>query len=463
MTPATDRSARYYRSTLYHGLLQGISILVSLYLISFLLGRLGPERFGLWGALSSAFGFFLLADLGISSSFIHFFAKPISAGDRKGLWEEVTTGTYVYLVLLIVFLPVAFFILPWVLHFINAPEALRREAEGAYLFLLAAFAVRWLFTAYRSLLFAAERVDLLSMVGIGVTILQATATVWAIARGGGLVSLGAIAFVAAACAVSAELYLSHRLVLPFNSFIFCRPRIDVFLRQWRFGLKVQVVRLAETVHLHLDKLLLAHLVAISAVAFYDVGAKAASAAALLPAVFLPAVAPAVAQWSAAGQQAEVIRFYNRLMRWTVLIVFPLATLIILGSGWILEIWLGTSPPDSRMVEAVIWLTLGQAAYALTGPGRLAARGMGEPTEEMRAALFMAAGALFLNLPLIVILGFRGALLGTAGSMIIGSIYFLIRFHRRFGIPIQSLFQTFGVPAITSVFMILCVLALEYLL
>src|SRR3990172_1193953 len=167
MTPATDRSARYYRNTLYHGLLQGVSILVSLYLISFLLGRLGPERFGLWGALSAAFGFFLLADLGISSSFIHFFAKPISAGDRKGLWEEVLTGTYVYLVLLVVFLP-------------------------------AAFAVRWLFTAYRSLLFAAERVDLLSMAGIGVTTLQATKTVWVITRGGDLVSLGAIAFVAAA-------------------------------------------------------------------------------------------------------------------------------------------------------------------------------------------------------------------------------------------------------------------------
>lgn len=459
----TDRIARYYRNTRWHGALQAVSLLISLYLTAFLLSRLGADRFGLWGTLSAVFGFFLLLDLGIGSSFIHFFVKPMAAGDRKGLWDELVAGASAYLALVILLIPVGLLALPWFVRLMNVPDSLRWEAEGGYLFLLAAFAVRWVFIVYRSLLFAAERVDLLSAAGIGVTMLQGIATVWVVAEGGGLVSLGAIAFGAATCAVATEFYLAHRFVLPFERSSIGRPRLDLLLRQWRFGLKVQVVRLAEIAHVHLDKLLLAYLVALGAVASYEVGAKAATTAALFSGVLLPAVTPAAAQWSAAGQKEEVPFFYYQLMRWTVLIVLPLTSLIVFGAPRILALWLGSGSVDPRMVEATIGLAVGQAAYALTGPGRLAARGMGEPTEEMRASLLMAASSFSANAPLILMLGFRGAIIGTAGSMVIGSIYFLSRFHRRFDIPMLPVLQACSLPLIASIVIGFFVAVLDRLL
>src|SRR5207302_1567966 len=99
---------------------------------------------------------------------------------------------------------------------IKLPADLRVEASAVFLLFLAAFAVRWTFIVNRSLLFAAERIDLLSAEAVGVTLFQNASIVYVVLTHQGLAALALLHLASTVGATLLDMYWVDRFVLPWR-------------------------------------------------------------------------------------------------------------------------------------------------------------------------------------------------------------------------------------------------------
>jgi O-antigen/teichoic acid export membrane protein len=164
------------------------------------------------------------------------------------------------------------------------------------------------------------------------------------------------------------------------------------------------------------------------VGFYELGSKISLTAARLPSVLLPAIEPASSELDAAEDTRALNNLYTRGTKYLVLVTLPLALFVIVNASAIMHFWMG-EPGYEKSALAIKILTIGYTFVLVNGIGRLMARGMGVPQFEMVSALIILGLNILLSVVFIILFGFTGALIGTSISAVIGSLYFMNRFHK----------------------------------
>jgi O-antigen/teichoic acid export membrane protein len=210
----------------------------------------------------------------------------------------------------------------------------------------------------------------------------------------------------------------------------------MFKRLWNFGFKVQIAGFSEFINASLDKLLLGYFLNVKMVGFYELGSKIALTAGNLPSVMLPAVEPASSELDAAKDTRALNNLYTRGTKYIVFLTFPLSLFIITNASLIMHFWMG-GPGYEKSALAIQILTIGYSFALVNSIGRLMARGMGVPQFEMVSALIILGLNILLSVVLIILFGFTGALIGTSISAVIGSLYFMNRFHKHIKRTITS--------------------------
>jgi O-antigen/teichoic acid export membrane protein len=128
----------------------------------------------------------------------------------------------------------------------------------------------------------------------------------------------------------------------------------------------------------------------------------------------------------------------------------------------MHFWMG-EPGYEKSVLAIQILTIGYSFVLVNSIGRLMARGMGVPQFEMVSALIILGLNILLSVALIILFGFTGALVGTSMSAVIGSLYFMNRFHNHIERTITSLLRgVYLKPIFACIFAFLASLAVDLL-
>jgi O-antigen/teichoic acid export membrane protein len=408
---------------------------LSFLLTPYIVHKIGIERFGIWAIANTAIHFFLFLDLGIGSSFVKYIAEYNTKKDYKRINEVINTGLIFSLFFCFCIFLISILLKNNVLTLLKFSSELYGDVLIAFLGVLAVFIINYIFTVFKSTLYGLQRMDIVNIIYVIVSIPGTIGLILFLSLGFGLKGLIYNSIIVALVTVISYAVCAYR-ILPQMSIHPKFLSLEMFKKLWNFGFKVQIAGFSEFINHSLDKLLLGYFMNVTMVAFYQLGSRVASTTCSIPSTLLPAVEPASSELDAAEDTRALNSLYTRGTKYTVFLAFPLSIFVISNALPIMHFWMGDSGYEKSALAIQI-LTMGYSFVLVNSIGRLMARGMGVPQYEMFSSLIILGLNISLSIILIILYGFVGALIGTSVSAIVGSVFFMHRFHKHIKRPIRS--------------------------
>jgi O-antigen/teichoic acid export membrane protein len=194
----------------------------------------------------------------------------------------------------------------------------------------------------------------------------------------------------------------------------------------RYGLNLQLSRIAVLINFQFDKLLVNQWMGAAHVTFYEIGSRPAFTLRSFPAQLLSVLTPASSELEVRKGKVELYELFFRASKYVALLAFPLFIGTIVTGHSLIEAWVG--PGYDMSVGVLRILCIGYLFNIIAGPVSPLVQGMGRPALQRNAEFLN----LLLNVALSVLLirqyGFFGAPIGTAIAMSVASVYYLWSFH-----------------------------------
>ena len=404
-----------------------------------LVGGLGTDAYGVYALVLVLVGYFAFLDLGLGAATIRHLAQHAGSGDRDGVERTLRTAVTAYLVLGAVGATgIALSASVAVDALFDVPGGLRGAATTALVLAAIGFAVNMPLAVLNAVPNALQRIDLANGLNVLFATLGAVGAVVLVASGHGLVAVLGYSVCLSALAFVAFFWLARRL-LPGVSF---RPGFDraAFRDLRSFGLLKFANQLSVQTVYHLDKILVAALVSVGAVAFYVVPVAVAQRLTGLVSTVSTAFLPAATQLQAAGDRERFRDLYLRSERIVALVVLPVGVLLVVFAEPILDLWLGAEFAE-RSAWPLRFLALGYSLSALGTIPAVACDAVGRPGVT---TAFSVVGAAF-NVTMCAVLIPRHGIAGASLVILIQSLVslpiFLLYVHRRvIGLPLGELLR-----------------------
>ena len=230
----------------------------------------------------------------------------------------------------------------------------------------------------------------------------------------------------------------------FNPLLFRLKRLE---RLIRLGVKLAVIRLAGSVSLNADKLILGYFLNPVYAAYYQIGAGISRYVSMLPDIIGSAsLVPAASELRQKKDTQRVFGIFDRMLKYILTGgVFISAGIVFFGREFI-YLWLGEGYETSYTVMAV--LAAAYCAGLVIVPMQHVLNGL----EKMNKLMIVAGSAAVLNIALSVILaskyGINGALAGTATAITAGAIATWILFKKETGHSLRYK-ELFVMPLISA--------------
>jgi O-antigen/teichoic acid export membrane protein len=405
------------RSSLMLGLAKVAAAVGTLIAAPFLLSELGTEVFGIWVVAAAALGYAALADLGIGAGIVLAVSRAHHAGDTAGVTAFLLRGASFYLAVGLALLGSAVaggkslaallgiptdlrpfsrdlliaFVIAWILQRLSHTGGSALDADGRFtrsqalpallaagLWPLAAVVVA-ITGDHRSLLFAAVIPSAASLLLVG----------------------GPVLF--RALKRSGTRRLTRRASL--------RPLI-------RYSGTVQVAAVADVINYSTDRLIVAGLVSLAAVAPFELGARLATAVTVLAVSPLSVMFPWLVSMTAQQRRLQTFRLGLVFTAFGALIAANVGAV----APSLVPLWLRR--PDDEVVWVAVVLVIGFAVHASSGPYTTEMKAEGAFGPAMRFAIVAAALNVGITIPAALTLGLRGVVVGTVVSLTISTFVFL---------------------------------------
>jgi O-antigen/teichoic acid export membrane protein len=405
----------------------GISFLTTPILVT----HLGSEAFGTLAIIASLPAYIGLLDFGVGPGLVKHLTEQSEIGGQRGVRNVMTLSACFYGVLGVALLPAIWLLAPragvWLSH--------SREEQAAIstgiLLMFGYFIGSGLAGVLSARLVSLHRMDITSTIGLISQAIYGVLVLALIPRSPTLLTavwLNMVQLFVAGIALFAivirtdKTILSNPLKIPGS----------LARKLFAFGGWMQLNNLSALVNLEADKLIIAAFLNVAAVTPYQIGNRLASLNRIVPIQLLSAMMPAATIVQLGSNQRDAMDFYGRMSRYVMLITLLITGFLIVAADQLIVTWLGRPYPQAALI--VLALSLSFAINNLTGGGTTMVRAAGEPRFET----YYAVLSMVLNIGLTVLLaprfGLAGILGGTVIANVIGSVFFIVLFHRRTRFP-----------------------------
>lgn len=432
-----------FRNTLAQSSSAFVGYLFSFVLAPIMIARLGLEAFGVWavtGALATYAG---LLDLGISQSLARFIAVYDAADDQRRVRECVGLGIAAVSVVGALAALGAVAVAPFV-----SEELGLLETSEMRIVLLSAVGI-WTFDAMQGTMGAVgigkrEMVPPNLATTVNLT-LNFTLSLVALGLSSSLVPY-ALANAAASILGLVPMYLAMRYVsrAPYAAL----PSLALTREVVSFSVKNQLIFFADLVNLGTDKLIVAAVADVRAVAVYEIASRVVLAVRSASILTVSAMIPTAAAEIVSRGRGVIEEFYSRYTLRSCSIAFPLFMVVMITAPFLLVAWLGNSPGEAALL--VPFLSLAYVVNITTGVGSTIALAAGHPGFVSLNSVLTAGLNLVLTLALGPWLGLWGVVAGTSIALTVGSVVFTARFLRLFELPARDFFAGVLPPGVLAV-------------
>jgi O-antigen/teichoic acid export membrane protein len=424
-----------------------VTLAMGLVITPYLFDRLGTDRFGVWALVAVVTGLAGLLDPALRSALIKHLAETDARGDRAGRDAVVTTALSLYLplaaVVLVGFLPLR----EPVLQLLRLPLELQAEAGDAFFIGLVGLALSWVLGVFPAILDARQRMDLTNGLGVVCLVLTAVLTIAAVENGLGVRGVAGAQLAGIAVFHLGSLVMAWRVAGPLRLSFTAEDR-RWFGRVFNFGLILHVSAACTVVNRQFDKLLLSRFAGLSTVASYEIGLRVIANAGSLQPFLTSALLPAASHLQATGDTSRLRELYLRSSRYLFAVGLPPFVLATIFAGDVIAAWIGR--PDPLAAAVLMLLAGGYLVNSSSNAMAFICQGIGRPDiQAQQSALQLVANILF-SVVLFWWIGPLGAPLGTSLALLVGAVFFAVRFHRVIGTNTTALLRNAALaPAVAS--------------
>lgn len=437
------------RNTLTNTLAYAVAFAANLIILPFVVHTLGNEVYGgIWiviGTLTASLG---LLDLGTGTAFVKYIAEYTTRRDDRSLSELVNTGIVMYTAIGIAILAAAWAIGGPILSLLGVPTALLDDGVFVFRVSVAIFVLANVLSPVSMILTGIQRMDLNALIVMGGQLAGAGGTVFVLRSGWGvrglIINNLAIVTVTAMvqCAVALHMVQGIRFARSY-----CR--MTMAKRFLRFGMNLQVSKLAQVILFQTDRIVSLRMFGMVTATYYDVGARLSSAARSSAMLSISALIPAAAELHAQDDRARLLLLYKRGTKYTAIVATVTFGFITWFASDVMRAWMGTEYLAS--VPIAIALASGYFLNISTGVASALAAGMGRTDYERTYGLFTALVNLPVTIGMAFFFGPIGIAIGTSMTLLFGGVYFLFQIHRFLGKPKGVLRDSLLRPLVASLF------------
>lgn len=461
MQQSLSSSSVVARSAAFNILGYGSSALYVFLLVPLLVHFVGTEAFGLWSLMLALTGYLGLADLGLATSFTKHIAEYASSRDFVKVNQVVLQGLLFYGLLCVVFLAVGAIAFPFLFSLLRIPQAQYDLARLTFLLCLVSFGASSLGSVFASVLSGIQRTDMLNVIMACSFAVKLIAIAITLSMGFGLPGM-VITDIITSVLTFLPLYLATRKCLPQVS-LRPHPYDHALMKKLlRFGTHLQVSRVAEVIQLQFDKLLITRFVGLPFVSLYDFGSRPLSRLRALPVAAVGALVPAISELQTERNDQRIASALARSTKYLSIVSLPLFGFLLCFAHDIIDVWLGTGFDMAATTMQI--LATAYCINVIASPLAFVSQGTGETRYQMWSATAQALLNIALSTSLMLRYGYFGAVTGTAISMCLGMVMFIVWYGKRIlKKPLLVFFQAMQKPMLNSIITLGLLMALSSLL
>lgn len=425
------------KNTAYYVLAQLFGFIFPLILTPFILSSIGEVQFGLYALILGFIGLFNLFDLSISSSFVVFISRYNVNRDYKNLNEYFNTGLIFYILVSLLIAGAAYFFSGPLLSLLNIPPELQDLASNVYNIGLIIFIISGTFMIFTSVLISIQKMYITSAVALTAGFINLILTVIALKSGYGLtgimwVQLISVLLTNIMYAILAKKHLSELKVSLFHT------RIAPLKEMSKFGVQMQVSKLATFAAEKYDEFLLAYFSVLNNVTYFNVANRITRIGRLVPFQIIPQIAPVASELKAKNDDQKLKELYTDSTKYLTLTAVPVFIFLFVFSDLLIFTWLGEGYELSSYILKI--LVIGQLVnMSISAPGNSVIPNTGVPKYQMREGMIFLGINLIVSFLLIKYYGLTGAAIGNVFSTVISSLYLYFVSAKFFSLKTKDIF------------------------
>lgn len=353
-----------------------VNIVVALILTPLLVRHLGDIGFGVWITISTIIIFIGYIDLGLGDAIVKYVAEYKEVSDENTLQKTIGTALSIYLILGVVALILSLFISIFVTSFFNIPSDYTEVARTGLMFFGLLLLIEFPSTALYSIIEGHQRYDILNIVGIISTIIEALATVVLVLLDYGLLEIIQLSLAVSALEFIAALLIIHH-AFPNISLKIKKIDIAIFLKLKRFSFWVFMFDLMSDGWVHLQKLIIPILFYTSLTTHYSIAIMLASIMVVAVDPLVNVIFPLVSALDAKNDQKNLQKVLLYGTKCAMAIALPAFTYVLILAKPLIALLFGDEYPDTvyNLIQIMVYSFLATtsilpAISLLTGIGRM---------------------------------------------------------------------------------------------
>lgn len=455
LAPSANASSQsVVRNTLAGFLSFGVNALTGFVVTPFLLWHLGASGFGLWALLLSVTGYVALVELGIGTATSREVAAAEAApGGPHTVDEVLASSRLLYLIVsalgVAVMVPVVLF-LPIL---INLPDESVYDARLALSILGASQAVSFYFTAYTAALIGRGKFHLFAIPSLVISLGTAALQVGVVAITGSVPALAVVTLVAAivSSAVNRLMYVKVADGGVARLRGATRPAVRQLIRVGRYN---AAMSLFGGIAYNSDLVVVGIFLPTQSVAAYAVASRVVLLVRVLSTRATDILVPTFAHTSTRDDHARSFKLFSESVLVSMTLALPACSALVFFGPGLLELWLGTPPPNSGAVAGVLAVAL------LVQLPAHSVFTFFSGTGQLRAMAWLGAVQAVVNLTLSVALaaaiGVIGPAVGTLVEVSLVSSCLPILACRKMGVPYRVFVRASLAPLIPALLLVAAV-------
>ena len=424
------------RSVLSNWLTYVVSGVVSFFLSPYIVRHLGNSAYGIWVLLVSLTGYLGFLDLGIRGAVTRYIARFHTEGDHEQASRTVSSASGLFLLggfaALFVSGAFALFAVP---HF-DIPPAYFRAAQFVVLIAGANVAVSLISGVFGGILVGLQRFELHNSIALVSTCLRATAIIFALRSGRGLITLALIQLGVTVGELLLGILFSRKLYPELHFAIGHMYRTHVALI-FSFGIFALLLQASNYLIYYTDAMVIGSFLPVSMITFFAIAGNLTIYARDLVGGFSRIMTPMVSKLEVEAGNEKLRETALMAARYCAMAILPVfLTFIIRGHSFI-ELWMGPSYAD--LSGHVLWI-LSIPWFFAAGAAVFSSVMLGISRHKPVVPVAIAEGLCNLTLSIILVrkIGIVGVAWGTAIPNMAASLFFWPWYVRKtLGVPIRE--------------------------
>jgi O-antigen/teichoic acid export membrane protein len=413
-------------------------------LTPFVVHELGATKYGLWVLVASLVAYGDLLDLGVGAAVTKYVAELRPRGKSEEASALIATALWIYcavgLLVIAASVPLTL-VFPDLFH-IAGP--LRDDARWVVFLTGLALGVKLPAATAYAVLRGLQRFDLVNMISVCSTLVQAASTVAVLLLGWGVVGLAALV-VPLTLLTQIPMQIVIRRVAPDLRLGWRGAHTRLVRTVASFSFALFVSNSAGVVKTKTDEIVIARALPLATVAPYSIARRLSELPTILTYQFVRLLLPLASELHGARQAERIRALYVASMRVTLALFVPVATALMILAGPFLDAWVGARYAGDADV-AVILLGAAMLDMAMWPAASLL-----QGTNGHRLlAVFGSASALLnlgLSIALVRSVGVVGVALGTLIAAAVEVAVVVPFGMRRHGIPTATMVRGALLPGL----------------